>query len=107
MLLTYIISGGVAQMVERSFSIREVRGSMPRSSKFFAGVWQIGISERFYMQERREFTSGFPVVMYEAPFDIYYSPEIISINDIIFNKTFIYNFICDVTIWNFGRHFIF
>jgi hypothetical protein len=27
--------GGVAQMVERSLSMREVRGSIPRTSKYF------------------------------------------------------------------------
>ena len=29
------INGAVAQMVERALSMREVRGSIPRSSKFF------------------------------------------------------------------------
>ncbi len=30
------LSGGVAQMVERSLSMREVRGSIPRASKSFS-----------------------------------------------------------------------
>ena len=29
------VSGGVAQMVERSLSMREVRGSIPRTSNYF------------------------------------------------------------------------
>ena len=33
-LLLYTV-GGVAQMVERSLSMREVRGSIPRTSKIF------------------------------------------------------------------------
>ena len=34
-------SGGVAQMVERSLSMREVRGSMPRASTgFFFQNWK-------------------------------------------------------------------
>ena len=33
--------GGVAQMVERPLSMREVRGSMPRSSSIFNHLWKL------------------------------------------------------------------
>jgi hypothetical protein len=33
---TWEVAGGVAQMVERSLSMREVRGSIPRASKVFS-----------------------------------------------------------------------
>ena len=34
-----LTNGGVAQMVERSLSMREVPGSIPGASKIFLSVW--------------------------------------------------------------------
>ena len=38
-LESHVTFGGVAQMVERSLSMREVRGSMPRTSIFGCGMF--------------------------------------------------------------------
>ena len=39
--------GGVAQMVERAFRIREVTGSMPVSSSFFGRTFDFWLSDIF------------------------------------------------------------
>jgi hypothetical protein len=56
LLTLYILipyHGGVAQMVERSLSMREAQGSIPCSSTFFVTCW--ACSSRFYnLKPRRE-----------------------------------------------------